>query len=65
MTVSSRDEWLRAFFGEDRQSRHVPPDPESRLLRKIQMIDDSTWIMTCGFYQAITLRSSAASPLAP
>ena len=42
MIVSFRDEWLRVFFVEDRQSRHVPPDLESRLLRKLQMIDDST-----------------------
>jgi len=42
MIVSFRDEWLRAFFVEDRQSRHIPPDLESRLFRKLQMIDDAT-----------------------
>ncbi len=42
MIVSFRDEWLRAFFVEDRQSRHLPPDLESRLFRKLQMIDDAT-----------------------
>ena len=42
MIVSFRDEWLRAFFVEDRQSRHVPSDLESRLFRKLQMIDDAT-----------------------
>lgn len=42
MIVSFRDEWLRAFFVEDRQSRRIPPDLESRLFRKLQMIDDAT-----------------------
>jgi hypothetical protein len=42
MIVSFRDEWLRAFFVEDTRLRHVPSDPESRLFRKLQMIDDAT-----------------------
>jgi toxin HigB-1 len=42
MIVSFRDEWLCAFFVEDRQSRHIPPDLESRLFRKLQMIDDAS-----------------------
>jgi proteic killer suppression protein len=42
MIVSFRDEWLRAFFVEDRPSRQIPPDLESRLFRKLQMIDDAT-----------------------
>ncbi|MHB8886617.1 MAG: type II toxin-antitoxin system RelE/ParE family toxin [Methylovirgula sp.] len=42
MIVSFRDEWLRAFFVEDTQSRHIPSDLESRLFRKLQMIDDAT-----------------------
>jgi proteic killer suppression protein len=41
MIVSFRDEGLRAFFVEDRQSRHIPPDIETRLFRKLQMIDDA------------------------
>jgi proteic killer suppression protein len=41
MIVSFRDEWLRAFFVDDKQSRNVPPDLESRLFRKLQMIDDA------------------------
>ena len=41
MIVSFRDEWLRAFFVEDIQSRNIPPDLESRLFRKLQMIDDA------------------------
>jgi proteic killer suppression protein len=40
--VSFRDEWLRAFFVEDMGSLHVPSDLESRLFRKLQMIDDAT-----------------------
>src|SRR5271168_1902749 len=42
MIVSFRDEWLRAFFVEDARSRHIPSDLESRLFRKLQMIDDAT-----------------------
>jgi toxin HigB-1 len=42
MIASFRDEWLRAFFVEDRRSRRIPPDLESRLFRKLQMIDDAT-----------------------
>jgi proteic killer suppression protein len=41
MIVSFRDEWLRAFFVADRRSRNIPPDIESRLFRKLQMIDDA------------------------
>jgi proteic killer suppression protein len=42
MIVSFRDEWLRAFFVEDKRSRHISPDLESRLFRKLQMIDDAS-----------------------
>ena len=42
MIVSFRDEWLRAFFVEDTRSRHILADLESRLFRKLQMIDDAT-----------------------
>ena len=42
MIVSFRDEWLRAFFVEDTRSRHIPADLESRLFRKLQMLDDAT-----------------------
>ena len=41
MIVSFRDKWLRVFFVEDVQSRNIPPDLESRLFRKLQMIDDA------------------------
>jgi toxin HigB-1 len=39
--VSFRYEWLRAFFVEDEGSRNIPSDLESRLFRKLQMIDDA------------------------
>jgi toxin HigB-1 len=42
MVVGCRDEWLRAFFVHDVRSRNIPPDLESRLFRKLQMIDDAT-----------------------
>ncbi len=42
MIVSFRDDWLRAFFVDDVPSRHIPPDLESRLFRKLQMLDDAT-----------------------
>jgi len=42
MIVSFRDEWLRAFFVDDVRSRNIPSDLESRLFRKLQMIDDAT-----------------------
>jgi proteic killer suppression protein len=41
MIVGFRDEWLRAFFVEDVHSRNIPSDLESRLFRKLQMIDDA------------------------
>src|SRR6266446_485012 len=42
MIVSFRDDWLRAFLVEDTRSRNIPSDLESRLFRKLQMIDDAT-----------------------
>ena len=42
MIVSFRDDWLCAFFVEDMRSRNIPSDLESRLFRKLQMIDDAT-----------------------
>jgi proteic killer suppression protein len=41
MIVNLRDDWLRAFFVDDTRSRNIPPDLESRLFRKLQMIDDA------------------------
>ena len=42
MIASFRDGWLRGFFVNDVHTRNVPPDIESRLFRKLQMIDDAT-----------------------
>lgn len=42
MIASFRDDWLRAFFIDDVRSKNIPPDLESRLFRKLQMIDDAT-----------------------
>ena len=42
MIVSFRDDWLRDFFVEDVRAKKIPSDLESRLFRKIQMIDDAT-----------------------
>jgi len=41
MIVGFRDDWLRAFFVDDVRSRNIPPDLESRVFRKLQMIDDA------------------------
>ncbi len=41
MIESFRDGWLRDFFVDDVQSRKIPPDLESRVFRKLQMIDDA------------------------
>jgi toxin HigB-1 len=40
--ASFRDEWLRAFFVDDVRSPRIPSDVETRLFRKLQMIDDAT-----------------------
>lgn len=42
MILSFRDDWLREFFVNDVRSKRIPADLESRLFRKIQMIDDAT-----------------------
>ena len=42
MIAGFRDEWLRAFFVDDIRSRSIPPDLETRLFRKLQLIDDAT-----------------------
>jgi toxin HigB-1 len=41
MILSFRDNWLRDFFVDDVRSKKIPPDLESRLFRKLQMIDDA------------------------
>jgi proteic killer suppression protein len=42
MIVNFRDGWLRDFFVDDVRSRNIPPDLESRLFRRLQMIDDAS-----------------------
>ena len=42
MIVSFRESWLRDFFLDDVRSRNIPFDLESRLFRKIQMINTAT-----------------------
>ena len=42
MIASFRDDWLKGFFVDDVRSRNIPSDLESRLFRKLQMIDDAT-----------------------
>ena len=42
MIITFRDRWLFDFFTEDRHSRNIPSDLESRLFRKLQLIDDAT-----------------------
>jgi len=42
MIVGFRDRWLHEFFVEDKRSRHIPPDLEARVFRKLQMMDDAT-----------------------
>lgn len=41
MIVSFRDGWLQDFFVDDVRARKIPPDLESRVFRKLQMIDDA------------------------
>jgi proteic killer suppression protein len=41
MIVSFRDAWLRDFFVLDVRSKKIASDLESRLFRKIQLIDDA------------------------
>jgi proteic killer suppression protein len=42
LILSFRDEWLRVFFVDDVRSRKIPADLESRVFRKLQMVDDAT-----------------------
>ena len=42
MIVDFRDGWLWDFFVLDKRSKRIPADLETRLFRKIQMIDDAT-----------------------
>jgi proteic killer suppression protein len=42
MILGFRDRWLQGFFIHDLPSRNIPPDLESRLFRKLQLLDDVT-----------------------
>jgi proteic killer suppression protein len=42
MIASFRDQWLKAFFVEDRRARQIPADIVDRLFRRLQMLDDAT-----------------------
>ena len=42
MIETFRDRWLSAFYMDDLRSRHIPAELETRLFRKLQMIDDAT-----------------------
>ncbi len=42
MIVGFRDAWLRAFFIGDVRSKNIPASLESRLFRRLQMIDNAT-----------------------
>jgi toxin HigB-1 len=42
MIKEFRENWLRAYFVDDVHSRQIPAEIDSRLFRKLQMIDDAT-----------------------
>jgi proteic killer suppression protein len=42
MIARFRHRWLEEFFLLDRSSRNIPADLETRLFRKLQLIDDAT-----------------------
>jgi proteic killer suppression protein len=42
MIEGFRDRWLADFFVNDLPNKHIPPDLEGRLFRRLQMIDDAT-----------------------
>ena len=41
MIVHFRDRWLEEFFCGNRSCRQIPSDLESRMFRKLQLIDDA------------------------
>jgi len=41
MILGFRDRWLQEFFLHDLDSRKIPSDLESRLFRKLQLLDDA------------------------
>lgn len=42
MILGFRDRWLEDFFVRNRLSRSIPADLQSRLFRKLQMLDDAS-----------------------
>jgi proteic killer suppression protein len=42
MILGFRDRWLREFFLHDLANRAIPSNLESRLFRKLQLLDDAT-----------------------
>jgi proteic killer suppression protein len=42
MILRFRDRWLGEFFIHDVPSRNIPADLETRLFRKLQLLDDAT-----------------------
>lgn len=59
MILGFRDRWLREFFLVDAPSRKIPPIIESRLFRKLQLLDDAMSDAICVYPRAIILRSYA------
>jgi proteic killer suppression protein len=41
MILGFRERWLREFFLHDLPNRKIPPSLESRLFRKLQLLDDA------------------------
>ena len=42
MIYSFRDRWLQDFYLENKAGKKIPAEIESRLFRKLQLIDDAT-----------------------
>lgn len=42
MIASFRDEWLQAFFRDDKPAKRIPGEIRDRLFRKLQILDDAT-----------------------
>ena len=42
MILGFRDGWLERFYRDDEASKRIPADAESRIFRKLQLIDDAT-----------------------
>lgn len=39
MAITFRDEWLESFYERNVSHRHIPPDLQSTLFRKLQLLD--------------------------